>query len=306
MTSSPLISFVIVCDLKLERAYRAIESIMRWINSVEKEIIVVYCTEKPMLEDDFEITLIKASPNSDLGHLRYLGAKSSRGKWVAYLEEHCEIVGTEYLNGFRNLEKEGHVGIGGVILSEGSNLSRLLALINFFPFNKTLIKPSMNSLPGYNSLYKKEALDNLGDDTSIFGYDQLIVDKLIKADCSIGLSGEMCIKHYFEKRLMDSLKLNYYFNVGYGIERNRQSNLTMLTRVIYLLKILIIPVARTIKTLAAVYKYRKSEMGFVTMNLHNLFLIQVASCLGTLHGFIFGKGSSEVIFKNLELNLDRH
>ncbi|HLF34017.1 MAG TPA: hypothetical protein VI583_07260, partial [Cyclobacteriaceae bacterium] len=223
-------------------------------------------------------------------------------------EEHCEFVGRENLEHIKTLAIRGFDCIGGQILigNEKKHGNPVSALCAFLPFLEPSVTGEYNSLPGYNAAYKRRALESVKKDLPLlFGYEALLLNEILKKKFKIYIEPSVKIKHYFENRNINTLKLSFFYNINFSHARKTYYHWSGFQVVMRTLMAVLIPFTRTIKFLIEIYRSKPGYLSGVLKNIHLVFLIHLSAGLGTLCGYYFWSNRHNVRFTQLEYNIER-
>ena len=226
-----LISIIITYNKIHERCLKAVESINK-LRFKEKLEIIIICIDNVESEGlfhfpDLKIQFIHVKHLLEYGKIRHIGVEKSNGDLIFFLEEHCEIVGEDCIEKIIDIYQQGYESIGPeiIILNQSSKNDIVNAILCFFPFLSPSVRGEYNTLPGNNAIYSKVALESVGEDLpDLLGYDMLLADQIKKNNYSIFIEPDIKIRHAFEKRFLDSMKVNYYYNIVFSHYRKKINN----------------------------------------------------------------------------------
>ncbi len=306
------ISVIIICNKVYQRCKNAIESVDRQENKGQVEVVLL-AIKNPGIKDQLhfpslKIKIIDIDNFSNLGELRKIGVDNSSGELIFFLEEHAEIVDSRTIDKILETYEKGHDCIGGKILigDPGNNISLPGAIISFFPFIEPVETGKTHTLPGYNSIYSRTALESLSRPLEeLLGYEDFLIEELKRNNHSFYLNTDIQIRHYFEAHLSDTLKLHFYYNVGYSSFRKKMNNWPWPIVTIRVLLAFFIPVIRTAKILIMTFKRKPVYFRDLLLKIHIVFLVQLVTGIGSIIGYLFGSNQSEKKFASLEFNVKR-
>ena len=169
MTDTPLVSIVIASVNRMPAIGECLDAIVNQKGDVPYEVLVVdRCGEPTRAEirkrfPRENITVIAAPENTSIPKLRATGMTRAKGRLVAILEDHCNVVPT-WLEEIQRLHAAGHQVMGGPV--ENAAVDRITDWAVFFCEYATFMSPTprgvVSSVAGSSAIYDRRALERIG------------------------------------------------------------------------------------------------------------------------------------------------
>jgi glycosyltransferase involved in cell wall biosynthesis len=169
MTDTPLVSIVIASVNGMPMIAECLDAIENQKGAVACEVLVVdRCGEPTRAEirqrfPRGNITVIAAPERTSIPKLRAIGMTRARGRLIAILEDHVNVVPT-WLEGIQRLHMAGHQVMGGPV--ENAAVDRITDWAVFFCEYARFMSPTphghVDAIAGSNAVYDRLALERLG------------------------------------------------------------------------------------------------------------------------------------------------
>jgi hypothetical protein len=235
------------------------------------------------------------------------GAQLARGKYVAYLEEHCQAL-PGYLTGIENALDNGWAAVGPEVHSYYSDLRFSNAIwIMHYPVH---LRPNARRkvthiLVGHNVAYQRRILlDHADDLEELLENDPVLNDLLRRQGFELGIDPAMKILHANEKTVSVISRGYYLWHRTFACNRLRYGGWPAWYKVLRLLSVPLMPLVRWGRFASAAVFHRPADLPLVLLFSPHILVTQSAAAAGTLAGYLFGPGDL-IEFASYEIDILR-
>jgi len=169
MRDTPLVSIVIASVNRMPMIGECLDAIVSQKGDVPYEVLVVdRCGEPTRAEirtrfPRHNVTVIAAPEGTSIPKLRAIGMERAKGRLIAILEDHVNVV-PSWLAGVQRLHRGGHQVMGGPV--ENAAVDRITDWAVFFCEYAWFMSPTplghVAAIAGSNAVYDRLALERIG------------------------------------------------------------------------------------------------------------------------------------------------
>ena len=307
---TPDYSVVLVVGTQRARAGAALESLLAQEGIERTEVLLFDRAEGvPDLpgSDHPSVRMHRVPPDAIFSTVRTTAVHMARAPYVGFLEEHCRA-----RPGWIAALLRAHQGPWAAVGSEvhhgnGSfSISRLIGLMNYYPWLAPTTSGVREMLPGHNSSFQREVLLSYGDDLErLLRADVSLFQQLIADGHRLYLESGAKFEHINETSLRSIVKGYFFWHRGYGVERARVGGWSPARRALYVAATPLIPFYFVMKLLIRLSKVRPDLVAEALIGTPKILVAQLASASGQAIGLVFGPGDTEAKFTDYELNEPR-
>ncbi len=308
----PLISVVLIVGDQRARAALALRSLLSQAGVEQAEIIVFDCGSQPDMPplpgyDQPQVRVFRRPTRKPYGATCAEGARLARGRYVAYVEEHCQVR-PGYLKAIEKALREW-VAVGVAVQPFYSDLrfSNVVFLMNYpLELRANVTRKQTSLLVGHNMIYRRDVLmrydaqlDELLENDTVFNL------KLWQQGEPMGIDPDIQIQHANEKSLLTISHGYYLWHWAFAYHRWRQVGWSPGYKLLRLLTIPLMPTIRWLKYLKGALLQRPADLPLVLLYAPHIWVAQSAAALGTLLGCFFEPKQAMVAFASYEIDTDR-
>jgi hypothetical protein len=308
--TTPDYSVVLVVGTQRTRAGRALGSLLAQ-EGIERTEILLFDRDatSPDLpgSDHPSVTLHRVPPETVFSEIRTMAVGRARAPYVGFLEEHCRAR-PGWFTALLRAHQGPWAAVGGEVHhGNGSySISRLIGIMNYYPWLAPADSGECEMLPGHNSSFRREILLSYGDELEkLLRADVSLFQQLVADGHRLYLESDAKFEHVNETSLRSIVKGYFFWHRGYGVERARVHNWSLSRRALYVAATPLIPFYFVAKLLMRLRKIRPDLVGEALIGTPKILAAQLASASGQALGLISGPGNSEARFSDYELNEPR-
>ncbi|MGK2857611.1 MAG: glycosyltransferase [Thermoanaerobaculia bacterium] len=308
--TSPDYSVVLVAGIQRDRAGLALASLLAQDAIDRTEILLVDRAEGyPDLpgSDHPSVRLVRVPKSTLFSEARTRAVGMARAPFVGFLEEHCRA-----RQGWITALLRAHEGPWSAVGSEvhhgnpSFGISRLIGIMNYYPWLAPTSSGQRTMLPGHNSSFRRDVLLSFGDELeSLMRADVAFFQKLVADGHELYLEASAKFEHLNETSLLSIVRGYFFWHRGYGVERARVHNWSFARRALYVVATPLIPFYFVAKLVMRLRSMRPDLVGEVLRGTPQILVAQLASASGQAFGLLFGEGNTEARFSDYELNEPR-
>jgi len=308
--TTPDYSVVLVVGTQRDRAGFALESLLAQEGIERTEVLLVDRAEGfPDLpgSDHPSVTVRRVAPETVFSAARTTAIHLARAPYVGFLEEHCRA-----RPGWITALLRAHQGPWAAVGSEVHHgngtfsISRLIGIMNYYPWLAPTTSGERDMLPGHNSSFRRDVLLSYGDDLErLLRADVSLFQQLVADGHHLYLEADAKFEHFNETSLSSIVKGYFFWHRGYGVERARVHHWSLARRILYVVATPLIPFYFVAKLLTRLSKVRPDLVAAALVGTPRILVAQLASASGQALGLVFGPGDTEAKFTDYELNEPR-
>ncbi len=199
------VSVVLIVGNQRKRAAQALASVLTQNCIEQAEVILIDAANdgSPPLpgSDHPQVRLIRQPQRASYGEMRGEGVRLARGKYVAFLEEHCVAL-PGWLDAIIHAFNTGWAGVGGEVhtANPGLGISDVVGLMNYSTASRPPARRSESAaLPGHNSAYQRDVLLTFDVELALLLQSEVVLQwKLRQRGYRIGVEPAMKFAHLNE------------------------------------------------------------------------------------------------------------
>jgi hypothetical protein len=307
---TPDYSVVLVVGTQRARAGLALESLLAQ-EGIERTEILLFDRAEGLPDvpgsNHPSVRLHRVPPATVFSAARTTAVHLARAPYVGFLEEHCRAK-----PGWIAALLRAHQGPWAAVGSEvhhgnGSfSISRLIGIMNYYPWLTPTTSGERDMLPGHNSSFRREVLLSYGDDLErLLRADVSLFQQLVADGHRLYLEADAKFEHFNETSLRSIVKGYFYWHRGFGVERARVHGWSLPRRALYVVATPLIPLYFVAKLVTRLSKVRPDLLVEALIGTPKILVAQLASASGQALGLVFGPGDTEARFTDYELNEPR-
>lgn len=257
--------------------------------------------------DHPSVRLHRVPPDTVFSAARTTGVHLARAPYVGFLEEHCRAR-PGWIAALLRAHQGPWAAVGGEVHhgNPGFGISRLIGIMNYYPWLAPATSGERDMLPGHNSSFRREVLLSYGDDLErLLRADVSLFQQLVADGHRLYLEADAKFEHFNETCLRSIVKGYFFWHRGYGVERARVHRWSLARRAFYVTATPLIPFYFVAKLLTRLSKVRPDLVAETLMGTPKILVAQLASASGQALGLVFGPGDTEARFSDYELNEPR-
>lgn len=257
--------------------------------------------------DHPSVRLHRVPPDTVFSAARTTGVHLARAPYVGFLEEHCRAR-PRWIAALLRAHQGPWAAVGGEVHhgNPGFGISRLIGIMNYYPWLAPATSGERDMLPGHNSSFRREVLLSYGDDLErLLRADVSLFQQLVADGHRLYLEADAKFEHFNETCLRSIVKGYFFWHRGYGVERARVHRWSLARRAFYVTATPLIPFYFVAKLLTRLSKVRPDLVAETLMGTPKILVAQLASASGQALGLVFGPGDTEARFSDYELNEPR-
>ena len=306
----PDFSVILVAGIQRIRAGRALESLLAQDGIERSEVLLFDRAEGfPDLpgSDHPSVRLHRVPADTLFSVARTEGVHLARAPYVGFLEEHCRAR-PGWLAALLQAHQGPWAAIGGEVHHGNGcyGISRLIGVMNYYPWLEPATSGERDMLPGHNSSFRRDSLLSNGDELErLLRADVALFQKLVADGHRLYLESDAKFEHSNETSLGSIVRGYFYWHRGYGVERARVHRWSLARRALYVAATPLIPFYFLTKLLVRLQKIRPDLVSEALIGTPRILMAQLASASGQALGLVFGPGNTEAKFSDYELNEPR-
>lgn len=233
------------------------------------------------------------------------GVRAARGRVIALAEDHC-FPSPTWAEALIDAHRAPHAVVGPVVgnANPATWISWADFLAGYGPWMAGLQPQRVGFLPGHNSSYKREVLQDLGDGLEdALEAETLLHMQLAREGCSLHLEPHALV-HHVNFALLESWTDAQFLN-GRMFAGMRSREWGIGKRVLYFAASPAIPVVRMVRALPS-WKRLPVSTTMKTKVLFGLMLGMAIDGYGQMFGYAAGPGSARDQLAKLEFHRYRH
>lgn len=296
-SSEPLVSVVIACVNGLPHVIEAVDALVGQDGNVPAEVIVVdRCGRavRDALRARFpgpEVVILDGGAGTSIPRLRAIGMNAARGKMVAILEDHCNVM-PGWLQTIARAHASGVEALGGAV--ENGSTVRLTDWAVFFCEYARFMLPmpsgKVDEITGNNSVYARSLLERIGPALKEEVWESFLHQRMKELGVTFHCDPDLCVSHKKEFGIAYFVSQRYHYSRSFAGMRLERAGAAR--RAIYaagaltaLPPLLGYRMWRTVRA-----KGRHMALFWKSLPLIGLFLVPWA--WGEAAGALFGPGNS--------------
>ncbi|MFN8380122.1 MAG: hypothetical protein U0452_15785 [Anaerolineae bacterium] len=308
----PELSVVLIVNRRRERGARALGAILAQSAIARLEVLLFDFGHKvfpplPGSEHPAVTTIVVQKPSS-LGAVRLLAFQQSSSPWVAFTEEHVQVLPGWAEALLDRIEVGEWAGIGSEVrnLRSESRMGDAFYVLNFGRFSAPADEGPCAVLTGNNAAYRRDAVLALGVDLpDLLEMEPLLNWRLTKHGHILGIEPRARIVHANEPDLLAFVEANFVFSRLFGALRGNAQGWSRATRIVWAASAPVLPLIRLARLLRFVAARRPAALGAVLLSSPALLASQYSSVVGQSIGLLIGEGHSRHEFLTLDLDAPR-
>lgn len=233
------------------------------------------------------------------------GARAARGRIIAFAEDHC-FPEPGWAEALVAAHRNPHAVVGPVV--RNANPSTWISWADFLagygPWMAGAVKGHPGFLPGHNSSYKREVLEDLGGDLEEWLEAETILHQKLAADGHSLYLEQGAIVSHVNFALLDSWADVQFLN-GRVFAGMRSRDWGVLHRLVYFLASPLIPLVRTARSVGPLHR-AQIPAGRKLQTLAGLTFGMCVDGFGQMVGYASGPGSARRSLARLEFHRSRH
>ena len=286
---------------------RTMQSILNQKSLSKMEILIMDCSlpGTPPLEgtDHTSVRTIKLSRDSTtMAAARAAGVRAARSPLVAFLDEHSFAM-AGWAEALIQAHQGPWAGVGGEVynLSSAIGFADPIYLMGHGRWTPPAERKRMDLLPSHDTCYKREILLEYDEDLELLLMaEPVLMWKLREDGYELLLEPDVKSMHGYTVNAL-TLVAFYAWNRCFGYGRARVFEWSSLKRWLYALLSPFIPWARALQIGKALAHKAPQRLWVFFIGLPFILLAQYAASVGEAMGYVFGKGSAEVLFTQSHL-----
>jgi glycosyltransferase involved in cell wall biosynthesis len=311
-TFEPITSVVLIAGDQRARAALALKSLLTQAGIEQAEIIVFDCGSRldmpPLAGSDHpQVRVIRRLERKPYGVTCAEGARLARGKYVAFLEEHCQAR-PGYLTAIEKALSDW-VAAGVAVQPFYSDLrfSNVVFLMNYPVQLRVNVRRKQTSLlVGHNMVYRRETLMRYSEHLEeLLENDVVFNSILLQRGEPIGIEPDLQIQHANEKSLLTISRGYYLWHWAFAYHRWRQTGWSPAYKLLRLLTTPLMPGVRWLKYLGDALFKSPADLPLVLLYAPHIWVAQSAAALGTLLGYFLDPGQVMLEFADYEIDTQR-
>jgi hypothetical protein len=192
---------------------------------------------------------------------------------------------------------EVHVGNPSV------RLSRIIAIVNYYPWLPPAPRAEHAMLPGHNSSFKRDALLSYGDGLDDLLRAEIVLHMRLHRDGHrLLLEPAAKFEHINESTIRSAGLGRFLWNRCYGPMRARAFGWSLARRAFYVVATPLVPVYSLVLLVSRLARRRPDLVRPVLAATPQILAIQLVAAMGQALGLLFGIGGAEARFSLFEMN----
>jgi len=308
--TTPDYSVVLVVGTQRARAGLALESLLAQDGIERTEVLLFDRGEgSPDLpgSDHPSVIVHRVPPETVFSAARTAAVHLARAPYVGFLEEHCRAR-PGWITALLRAHQGPWAAVGGEVHhGNGSfGISRLIGIMNYYPWLAPTTSGEREMLPGHNSSFRRDVLLSYGDDLErLLRADVSLFQQLVADGHHLFLEADAKFEHFNETQLSSIVRGYFFWHRGYGVERARVHNWSLARRSLYVAATPLIPFYFVAKLVSRLRRVRPDLVAEALIGTPKILVAQLASASGQALGLLLGPGNTEAKFSDYELNEPR-
>jgi hypothetical protein len=307
----PDLTIILVVGERRDRAVGALASVLAQDAADRLEVLVFDLApgDPPPLagSDHPAVRQIKLPPDTLFSAAKTMGVRQAAAPLVVFFEEHCRA-----RPGWAAALIEAHrgpwAGVGAEVHTGNPTvaLSRILSIINYYPWLAPAPRAEHAMLPGHNSSFKRDILLSYGDELAELLRAEIVLHSRLHADGHrMLLEPAAKFEHINESTLASASLGRFLWHRCYGPMRSRAFGWPLGRRIVYVLATPLIPFYSLVLLLRRLARLRPDLLRPTLVAAPQILTVQLASAAGQALGLMFGIGDAEARFSLYEMNEHR-
>ena len=233
------------------------------------------------------------------------GVRAARGKVIAFAEDHC-FPEPHWAAALIDAHRSPHAVVGPVVrnANPGTWISWADFLAGYGPWMEGGHHPPLDFLPGHNSSYKREVLQDLGSELDMALESETVLhQRLVREGCSLHLEPRAIVSHV-NFALLDSFADAQFLN-GRMFAGMRSRKWGISRRLLYFCASPAIPAVRILRSIPA-WQQIPVNSGMKAKVFFALLFGMGVDGVGQMIGYAAGPGSARDKLARLEFHRYRH
>jgi hypothetical protein len=312
---TPDLSVVLVIGAQRERGERALVSLLREVedgpDALRVEILLLDCAAGAQAlppSGHSAVKLVRLPASVRFSEARRIGVERAQAPVVAFLEEHCTVA-----PGWARALVEAHRGPWAAVGAEVHNgnpgrwSSRLVAMMNYHPWEPPASRGEFSMLPGHNVSFKRDVLLAYGGERleAMFRPELILQARLRLDGHAMLLEPNAKFFHFNDPGWWTCARGFFLFHRLYGPGRAAEFGWGPARRAFYVVATPAIPFYFVARFLLVNLFRKPSLVPRALLGMPFLLWTQSASACGQAYGLLFGARNAEVRFTDYELNTAR-
>lgn len=223
---NPLVSVVIASVNGLPAIEECLQALMDQEGEVPYEVVVVDCCDATTRETirtfveqgpGERVRLLEVEGRPSIPRLRALGMAASRGRMIAILEDHCNVV-PGWVEVVARAHAAGHRAVGGAV--ENGSRERLVDWAVFFceyaRFMPPLTRGGVPEITGNNSVYEREVLEQLGPELEDEVWESFIHQRIRELGVEFYCDPDLLVSHKKEFGFLYFISQRYHYSRSFA------------------------------------------------------------------------------------------
>jgi hypothetical protein len=307
------LTIILVVGQRRERAARALASLLAQRAVDRLEVLLLDCAPEappppPLPGSDHPSVVCKRLPAAtSFGAAKALGVRLARAPVVAFLEEHCRVF-PGWAEALIAAHRGPWAGVGAEVHNGNPRRlgSRIMALMNYHPWQPPAPRGECEMLPGHNASWKRDLLLSYGDRLELLLRAEIVLHTRLRRDGHrLLLEPDAKLAHWNDGRIAGAARGFYLFHRCYGPTRAEVFGWTAARRLLYVAATPAIPLYFVARLLAVLARRRPRLVASALATSPWMIAAQLAGAVGQAAGLLFGLGDTEARFTHYELNQER-
>jgi hypothetical protein len=286
---------------------RTMQSLLNQNSLSQMEILIMDCSPPgtpPLDGSDHPcvLTIKMSRDTTTMAAARAAGVRAARAPLVAFLDEHSFA-----LAGWAEALIDAHqgpwAGVGGEVynLSSAMGFADPIYLMGHGRWTPPAERKTMDLLPSHDTCYKREILLEYDDDLELLLMaEPVLMWKLREDGYELLLEPNVKSMHGYTVNAL-TLVAFYAWNRCFGYARARVFEWSLLKRWLHAFLAPLIPWARALQIGKGLAQNAPQRLWVFVIGLPFILIAQYAASFGEAIGYVFGKGSAEILFTQSHL-----
>ncbi|HKI03352.1 MAG TPA: hypothetical protein VKK31_15340 [Thermoanaerobaculia bacterium] len=307
----PELTIILVVGERRDRAVGALASVLAQDIADRLEILLFDLApgEPPPLPGSAHpaVRTIRRPPDTLFSGAKAMGVRQASAPVVVFLEEHARArpgwaaaLIEAHRGPFAAVGAEVHIGNPAV------PLSRIVSILNYYPWLVPAPRAEHAMLPGHNSSFKRDVLLSCGDELEDLLRAEIVLHLRLHRDGHrLLLEPAAKFEHINESTVASACLGRFLWNRCYGTMRARTFGWPLGRRIFYVLATPLIPVYSLVLLIRRLARTRPDLLRPALAAAPLILTVQLASAAGQALGLMFGIGDTEARFSLFEMNEHR-
>ncbi len=304
----PALSVILVVGERRDRAVRALASVLSQdaVDSLEILLLDLAPGEPAPLpgSDHPVVRTVRMPPETLFSTATAHGVRLAAAPVVVFLEEHCRAwpgwaaaLIAAHRGPWAAVGAEVHVGNPSV------RLSRILAILNYYPWLTPAPRAEHAMLPGHNSSFKRDLLLAYGPELDDLLRAEIVLHMRLHRDGHrLLLEPAAKFEHVNESTLGSAWRGRFLWNRCYAPLRARTFGWTLARKAFYVLATPAVPLYSLVLLIKRLSRLRPDLLRPALAAAPQILAVQLVAALGQALGLLLGTGDAEARFSLFEMN----